>query len=235
MACLHASEGRRNVSASLLSTPLQRGSHVSQSPPQSGPPRSAGSNRVTQLLRESTGGSGAAVLDEIIPLVYEDLRRLAHRKLQAERADHTLSTTALVHESYLRLVDQTRVDWRGRAHFFAVAARVIRRVLVDYARRKSTLRRGGGGVMIPLTEDATGREPRVLELLALDEALSRLADHDARLERIVEYRFFGGMTMEESAEAMGVSLRTAERDWTRAKAYLHRTLRDGPDPGCAGG
>lgn len=175
-----------------------------------------------------------AVLDEIIPLVYDDLRRLAHRNLEGERADHTLSTTALVHESYLRLVDQARVDWRGRAHFFAVAARVIRRVLVDYARKRGARKRGGDRVRIPLAEDLRGKEPRVLELLALDEALTGLADHDARLERVVEYHFFGGMTMEECAEAMGVSLRTAERDWTRAKAYLHQALED-PDAGAPEG
>lgn len=201
---------------------------MAHSPSGSRASHSTRSRRVTRLLSGAKPGSAAAV-DEIIPLVYDDLRQIAHRRLEAERAEHTLSTTAVVHEAYLRLVDQRQVDWRGRTHFFAVAARIIRRVLVDHARKRGTLKRGGDEVVVPLRDDLEGREPRTIELLALDEALSALAKHDARLERIVEYRFFGGMTMKEAAAAMGLSLRTAERHWTRAKAYLHQALRDGAD------
>ena len=194
------------MSASPLSTVSQDGSRLSTSPSRSEGPTTPESDRVTQLLIESTG-EGSPPLDELIPLVYEDLRRIAHQRLRAEPADHTLNTTALVHESYLRLVDQRHVSWQGRAHFGPDG------YLVEKG-------------LIPLTEEIAGREPRVLELLSLDQALSRLAEHDPRLEQIVECRFFGGMTMEESASALGLSVRTAERDWTRAKAYLHRALQD---------
>jgi len=196
------------------------------SEPQESHLTSADVGAVTRLLSESAGGSGAA-FDEIISLVYDDLRRIAHRRLRAERADHTLNTTAVVHEAYLQLVDQAGADWRNRAHFFAVASKVIRNVLVDYARQRGAQKRGGDVIRIPLREELQGAEPQVVELLALDQALTRLASHDERLERVVECRFFGGMTLEESAEALGVSVRTLVRDWTRAKAYLYRALDDG--------
>jgi len=187
------------------------------------------SGHVTRLLAECGQGHRDA-FDRLIPLVYDDLRRIAHRRLEAERAGHTLDTTALVHEAYLQLVDQATATWRDRAHFFAVAARVIRHVLIDYARARGAKKRGGGSVVLPLREDLAGEEPRTIQLLALDEALSGLAEHDRRLEQVVECRFFGGMTMEDTAEAIGVSLRTAERDWTRAKAYLYRALGSSEDP-----
>lgn len=192
--------------------------------PPPGPDRAAGrpGGRVTELLDASSRGSVTA-FDELIPLVYDDLRGIAHRRLRSERTNHTLDTTAVVHEAYLRLVDQREADWRDRAHFFAVAARVIRNVLVDYARRRKALKRGGGDVP-PLLVGSGAEGPSVVDLLALDQALSRLAEHDPRLERIVECRFFGGMTMAETAEALGTSLRTVERDWRRAKAYLYREL-----------
>jgi len=189
------------------------------------PSRAALTGEVTRLLSASADGNSAA-FDELIPLVYEDLKQIAHRRLRSERPDHTLDTTAVVHEAYLHLVGQAGIDWRSRAHFFGVAAKVIRNVLVDYSRRRTARKRGGGGIHVPLREELQGREPRVIDLLAVDQALSRLARHDARLERIVECRFFGGMSMEETAEALGVSLRTVERDWTRAKAYLHRELEE---------
>jgi RNA polymerase sigma factor (TIGR02999 family) len=145
--------------------------------------------------------------------------------MSAEQSGHTLSTTAVVHEAYLQLVNQSTATWRDRAHFFAVASRVIRHVLIDYARARKAAKRGGDAIRIPLRDDLGGRETNMVELLALDEALAELARHDPRLERIVEYRFFGGMTMSDAAEALGVSQRTAERDWQRARGYLYQKLR----------
>jgi RNA polymerase sigma factor (TIGR02999 family) len=159
-----------------------------------------------------------------MPLVYDDLRAIAHQRLRLERPDHTLNTTAIVHEAYLKLVDHEAATWKDRAHFFAVSARVIRNLLVDYAREQKAAKRGGGAVLLPLDTRLTGEEPRTIELLALDEALTSLGRRDARLERIVECRFFGGMSMKETAETLGVSLSTAERAWRRARAHLYRAL-----------
>lgn len=184
----------------------------------------AGAGDVTRLLTDCAEGDSRA-FERLIPLVYDDLRRIAHRRLSAEQSGHTLSTTAVVHEAYLQLVNQATATWRDRAHFFAVASRVIRHVLIDYARARKAAKRGGDAIRIPLRDDIDGRETDMIELLALDEALGNLARHDPRLERIVEYRFFGGMTMSDAAEALGVSQRTAERDWRRARAYLYRELR----------
>lgn len=187
---------------------------------------SAEPGHVTRLLAECSEGDHEA-FDRLIPLVYDDLRRIAHRRLASERSGHTLNTTALAHEAYLQLVNQATATWRDRAHFFAVAARVIRHVLIDYARARRTDKRGGSALRVPLRDDIDGGEPETdaVELLALEEALAKLARLDPRLERIVECRFFGGMTMKDTAEAVGVSVRTAERDWTRAKAYLYRLLQ----------
>jgi len=190
--------------------------HTEAGDPESGP--------VTRLLADCAAGDREA-FDRLVPLVYDDLRRIAHGRLAAERSDHTLNTTAVVHEAYVQLVNQATATWRDRAHFFAVAARVIRHVLIDYARARGAEKRGGGALHIPLREERDGRAPDTVELLALEEALTALARRDARLERIVECRFFGGMTMRDTAEALGVSLRTAERDWTRAKAYLYQALK----------
>lgn len=184
----------------------------------------AEADHVTRLLADCAEGDRDA-FDRLIPLVYDDLRRIAHRRLAMERGGHTLSTTAVVHEAYFQLVNQATATWRDRAHFFAVAARIIRHVLVDYARAKGAKKRGDGALLIPLREDLDGREPDTVEMLALEDALANLGRRDPRLERIVECRFFGGMTMRDTAEALGVSLRTAERDWTRAKAHLYRLLR----------
>lgn len=181
-------------------------------------------DEVTRLLEHCSSGDPAA-FDRLIPVVYEDLRRIAHRRLAGERPDHTLNTTAVVHEAYLHLINQATATWHDRVHFFAVAARVIRNVLIDYARARATGKRGGGALRIPLREELNGsHETETIELLALDEALRDLASLDPRLERIVEYRFFGGLTMKDTAQALGISLRTAEREWTRAKAHLYRTL-----------
>ncbi|MFW5905052.1 MAG: sigma-70 family RNA polymerase sigma factor, partial [bacterium] len=175
---------------------------------------------VTGLLMECAAGDREA-FDRLIPLVYDDLKGIAHRRLAEERPHHTLDTHALVHEAYLRMVDHATVTWRDRAHFFALAARVIRNILVDHARVRRATKRGGDAIRIPLREDLEGEEPNEVELLALDEALEELGDHDPRLREVVECRFFGGMTVADTAAALGVSRRTAERDWTRAKAYLY--------------
>lgn len=187
--------------------------------------QSAEPDRVTRLLASCTAGDREA-FEDLIPVVYDDLRRIAHRRLAHERSGHTLSTTAVVHEAYVQLVNQATATWRDRAHFFAVASRVIRHVLIDYARARNTAKRGGDAIRIPLSDDLDGREPDMVELLAIDEALTDLARLDPRLERVVEYRFFGGMGMRDVAEALGVSQRTAERDWRRAKAHLYRALRE---------
>jgi RNA polymerase sigma factor (TIGR02999 family) len=172
-------------------------------------------------------------MERLVPLVYAELRRMAHRQLSAEPTGHTLSTTALVHEVYLRLADQTRVEWANGSHFFGLASRAMRRVLVDYARRHRALRRGGAekrplsleGAEAEGNADALTVAARGDELLALDEALDRLATFDARAARVVECRFYGGLTEEETAEALGVSRRTVVNDWVIAKGWLYRELR----------
>ena len=178
---------------------------------------------VTDLLVRSRDGSAEA-LDRLVPLVYDELRAIAHRQLRGERAHHTLSTTGLVHEAYLRLVDQRRVDWRDRTHFFAVAARVMRRVLVDYARRRGAKKREGARDPLPLDQAVVGVDEQADLLLAIDEALSRLGELDPRLVRVVEMRFFAGLTEEETAELLGVSARTVRSDWVKAKGWLYREL-----------
>lgn len=181
---------------------------------------------ITGLLRQHASGDSAA-LDRLIPLVYDDLRRIAHDRLRSERASHTLDTTAVVHEAYLRLVDVSDPGWNGRAHFFAVSSKLIRNLLIDYARRQKAEKRGGKMIRVPMNEELDGgknSEPHTIDVLALDQALSALARHDARLEQVVECRFFGGLSVRETAEVLGASTRTVERDWTRAKAYLYRAL-----------
>jgi len=178
---------------------------------------------ITDLLVQIRNGNPEA-MDRLYSLVYEQLRRMAHRQLRAERPGHTLGTTGLVHETYLRLVDQTHVEWQDRAHFFAVAARAMRRILVDYARRYRALRRGGGLHRVALTEEAAVAE-RGETLLALDEALERLAALNGRLSQVVECRYFAGFTEEETAEALGVTTRTVQRDWAKARGWLYLELR----------
>jgi RNA polymerase sigma factor (TIGR02999 family) len=181
------------------------------------------SGNVTRLLLEWKRGDPAA-LDRLLPVVYAELRRIASRRLRRERSGHTLQPTALVHEAYLRLVQAPEVDWRDRAHFFAVAARVMRQVLVDHARTRDAAKRGGGAHKVAIEEVA---EPRVsvdVDLLALDQALGRLTDLDPEQARVVELRYFGGLTIEETAEVMNVSPATVKRDWTLAKAWLRREL-----------
>lgn len=184
------------------------------------------SREITGLLEAHAAGDDDA-LEQLIPLVYDDLRRIARQRLRSERSSHTLNTTAVVHEAYLRLVDVSDPDWNGRAHFFAVSSRLIRNLLIDYARRRKADKRGGDAIRIPLNEEldaASIDAPAAVDLLALDDALKALARHDGRMERVVECRFFGGLTVRETAHVLGVSTRTVERDWTRAKAYLYRAL-----------
>ncbi|MCG3163844.1 MAG: hypothetical protein JMDDDDMK_05296 [Acidobacteria bacterium] len=178
---------------------------------------------VTQLLLAWSNGDRAA-LDQLMPIVYSELRRLAHRQLGAERPNHTLQTTALVNEAYLRLVDQNSLQWQDRAHFFAVAARMMRHILVDYARARHNAKRGGRAVKVALDEAAEVSVERAAEMVALDEALTALAEFDPRKSRIAELRFFGGLTVEEAAEALKVSPGTVMRDWTLAKAWLKREI-----------
>jgi RNA polymerase sigma factor (TIGR02999 family) len=184
---------------------------------------------VTLLLDELSAGRREA-LDELLPLVYHDLRRLAARALRRERRGHTLQATALAHEAYLRLVDQRAARWQNRAHFLAVAAQAMRRILVDHARRQGRAKRGGDRERVPVEDAALASEPRAVDLLALDEALGRLAALDARQARIVELRFFGGLSVEETAEVLGTSPGTVARDWTHAKAWLHDALSQGTSP-----
>lgn len=178
---------------------------------------------VTALLAGLANGDAAAS-DALFPLLYEELRRVAHRQLRAERAGHTLCTTALVHEAYLRLVDQTRAQWVNRAQFLSVAARAMRRVLIDYARRYRAGKRGGGWDRLDLDDVDVPVAERAESLLALDDALERLTVLNPRLTQVVECRFFGGMTEPEIADALGLTERTVRRDWVKAKAWLHDEL-----------
>jgi len=174
---------------------------------------------VTQLLVDWSRGDQTA-LDRLVPLVTAELHRLAHQYMQHEPDEHTLQTTALVNEAYLRLVDASRVAWQGRAHFFAVSANLMRRILVDLARARHSRKRGGGLVRVTLDEAQTPAPQPAPDVIALDEALERLAAFDPRAARIVELRFFGGLTVEEAAEVIGVSPRTVKREWAAAKVWL---------------
>ena len=178
---------------------------------------------VTVLLERARSGDASA-LANVFPLIYDELKRLAEQQLRREQDGHTLSPTALVHEAYMRLIDYSRTEWTGRAHFLAVAATAMRRILVDHARSHRTTKRGGELRRIPIESIDFGAEDRADVLVAMDEALDRLKEVDARQARVVECRFFGGMTEEETAEALGIGLRTAKRDWARAKSWLHREL-----------
>ena len=181
---------------------------------------------VSQLLRDWSNGNQAA-LDKVMPVVYQELRRLAHHYMRKERAGHTLQTTALVNEAYLRLADYKRMRWQSRAHFFAVAAQVMRRILVEQARSKNFAKRGGGAEKISLDETAIVSAGRSAEVIAVDEALSDLESWDPRKGRIVELRFFGGLSIEETAEVLKVSPTTVQREWRSAKAWLYRAISEG--------
>lgn len=183
----------------------------------------ASTNDVTQLLVDWRNGDKQA-LDRLMPLVYDELRRIASRYMKREREGHTLQTTALVNEAYLRMVGQDDVDWQNRAHFFGVAASVMRHLLVDHARARGRVRRGADPQQVSLDEAAVVSNQKGEELLALDEALTRLASIDSRKVKIVELRYFSGLTAEETAEVLGVSEITVKREWLKAKAWLYREL-----------
>ena len=178
---------------------------------------------VTALLGDWSGGDRTA-LNELLPVVYAELRRVAARQLRKERADHTLQPTALVNEVYIRLVDQRQVDWHSRAHFFGVAAQIMRRILVDHARRHAASKRGDGVRCVSIDEAMDVAASNEMPVLSLNEALDRLETVDPELARIVELRAFGGLTIEEAAHVLSVSASTAKRDWRTAKAWLNREL-----------
>lgn len=183
------------------------------------------SDNITALLAEAGQGDREAA-DQLWQSIYDDLRRIAHRELYRRRPGQTLQTTALVNEVYLKLVDQTRADWNDRLHFFAVAARAMRHILIDYARQRGRQKRGGGRPHVALDEAVVAAEQRSETFLALDKALTRLAALNERLAQVVEYRFFGGLTEEEIAHLLGVSERTVRRDWRKAKAWLADALAE---------
>jgi RNA polymerase sigma-70 factor, ECF subfamily len=190
---------------------------------------------VTILLAELTKGNKEAA-SELIPMVYDELRRLAEGYMRRERGNHTLQATALVHEAYLKLVEQRSVDWRSRAHFFGIAAQVMRRILVDHARGHLRGKRGAGLQEVPLDDALVFAPEQSLELVKLDEALERLTKLDPRQGKIVELRFFGGLTVEQTADLLEISPKTVKRDWSIAKAWLHCEVRhtDGDVPGAMG-
>jgi RNA polymerase sigma factor (TIGR02999 family) len=184
---------------------------------------SAPAGEVTRLLDDVSAGRSEA-LSELLAYVYGELRRRAASYLRRERAGHTLQPTALVHEAWIRLVDQREVRWQNRAHFFAIAAQAMRRILVDHARSRHRAKRGSGATKVTLLEDSARTPERAIDLLALDEALERLARRDPQLARVVELRFFGGLSVEETAEVLGCSASTVKRDWATARAWLHQEL-----------
>ena len=182
-----------------------------------------GPHDVTALLLEWNNGNPGA-LDDLMPVVYDELRRLARRYMRREGPGHTLQTTALVNEAYIRLVDQKRVTWQNRAHFFGIAAQLIRRLLVDHARARHRLKRGGAALKVEWSEQISSPVSRQMDLVALDDALNRLANLEPQKSRIVELRFFGGLSIEETAEALNISQATVKRDWSFARAWLHREM-----------
>lgn len=186
---------------------------------------------MTRLLLDWEAGDASA-LERLAPLVFEELHRRAEGFLRRERPGHTLQPTALVNEAYLRLVDQNRVRWHNRGQFFGIAAQMMRRILVDHARKRVAAKRGDGAAVLPLDEAALAPVARHADLVALDDALSVLADLDARAARVVELRFFGGLSIDETAAVLGVSAATVKNDWSKAKAWLYRELRrrDGDGP-----
>ena len=183
------------------------------------PPR-----EVTRLLLDWSGGDQAA-LDKLVPLVHDELRRLARHYMSRERAGHTLQTTALVNEAYLRLVEQKNASWQNRAHFFGIAARLMRQILVDYARQRQYQKRGGGARRVSLREAADFSAERAAEMVALDDALNGLAAIAPQQSRIVELRFFGGLTIEETAEVLGLSVDKIKREWSMAKTWLYHEIK----------
>lgn len=189
----------------------------------SGEPMSPAPENVTKLL-VAWGDGDEAARDELMPLVYQELHRLAHHYMNRERPGHTLQTSALVNEAFVRLIDQKEVRWQNRSHFFGIAAQMMRRILVDYARSRHYAKRGGSAQQVSFNEALIVTEERTAEVLALDEALKGLAEFDPRKSQIVELRFFGGLSIDETAEILKVSPGTVMRDWTLAKAWLRKQI-----------
>jgi RNA polymerase sigma-70 factor (ECF subfamily) len=185
------------------------------------------SENVTGLLIDWRNGDQSAY-ERLVPMVYAELHRLAHHYMSRERADHTLQTTALVNEAYVRLVDQKRTNWQNRAQFFGICAELMRRILVDYARQQQYQKRGGGAQKVMLEETLHIVEEKTMDLVALDEALENLAKFDSRKARVVELRFFGGLNVEETAEVMGIHANTVIRDWTAARSWLFKAVTSEP-------
>ncbi len=179
---------------------------------------------ITRMLLDLRAGQ-RQVMDQLLPLVYDELRLIAQRHRAKQKAGQTLNTTALVHEVYLKLIDQTRVPWQDRIHFFAVAARAMRFIMIDYARQQNARKRGGDQVKVSLDDVVTVAQMEATDLLALDAALERLAQRDQRLAQVVECRFFGGLTIEETAAVLSVGARTVQRDWQKARLLLYRDMR----------
>jgi RNA polymerase sigma factor (TIGR02999 family) len=177
----------------------------------------------TQLLKKAQNGDRES-LDRLLPVIYDELRRVAANQLQKERADHTLQATALVHEAYLRLLEQREVDWQNRAHFFSIAAEMMRRILVNYAVQRNAQKRGDGAARLSLEEAGSFSDEKDFDLISLDDALKQLAEYDETQAKIVELRFFGGLTIEETAEVLGISDSTVKREWRMAKAWLKANL-----------
>ena len=191
-------------------------------PNKAGALMSAGADVTEMLIRMGEGDAEA--MDRLLPVVYDQLRQMAKRELRRERPDHTLNATALVHEAYIKLARLDRIDWRGRAHFFGAAAKSMRRILISYARMRAAEKRGAGADHVPMDSVVVAARERPTELLALDEALSKLEELNERHARIVECRFFGGMEIRDTAEALGISPATVKRDWVLARAWLNREL-----------
>ena len=191
-----------------------------------GPIETPSTHEITQLLVAWNKGDAVA-LDQLTPLVHTELHRIARRYMAAERPDHILQTTALVNEAYLRLIDWKNVEWQSRAHFFGLAAQIMRHILVDFARAQAREKRGGGGLKVSLSEAADIDSEQSADLVALDDALQALEKLDPRQARVVELRFFAGLSLEETAEALKVSVGTVRRDWSLAEAWLYRELSEG--------
>ena len=184
-------------------------------------------HEITQLLDAWSSGNQSA-LDELYPLVYDELHRLARHYMSRERKGHTLQTTALINEAYVRLVDQRNVHWANRSHFFAISAQIMRRILIDHARRHAYKKRGGGKQQVSLDETATLQVERASEMIKLDDALQSLAEIDPRRSRVVELRYFGGLSNEEIAHTLQISQNTVTRDWNMARAWLYQQLTGSP-------
>jgi RNA polymerase sigma factor (TIGR02999 family) len=186
------------------------------------------SSQITLLLQGWRAGDRQAT-DQLLAVVYDELRRMAHFHLKNERSGHTLQSTALVHEAYFRLVGQDFPEWEGRSHFFAIAAQLMRQILVDYARRRRATKRGSGACMLALDEAIALPQRKDVDVVALDDALNTLAEVDPRQSRVVELRFFAGLSLEETAEVMGIATATVQRDWNAARAWLHREISRRPN------